>query len=368
MGADLSRLEKRADEADRYVEAFLKCVYLRDRVGQTFEGLITTVVEFGCFVQLLGIGVDGLLHLTALRDDDYVMTRDGGQWQGRRSGRRFAPGMRVRVRSRRSIRSRASWTWSWRLTDGDGADLRPAHRAYPAGAQLRSACCASTCNRGASDQRASAIEAQARAAGLPVERVDAARLRAWVGEVAHQGVVADVEAARTLRRRSIPGAAGRAAPDPLVLALDGVQDPHNLGACLRTADACGVLAVLVPRDRAASLNATARKVAAGAAETTPVVTRDQPRPQPQAHQGRGPVDCRGGRHRSAARGRGGPYGRALPGPGAEGSGLRELTRRSCDWLVSLPSLGSVESLNVSVATGMLLYEALRQRHPAAPRG
>jgi ribonuclease R len=97
IGADLSRLEKRADEADRYVESFLKCVYLRDRVGQSFEGLITTVVEFGCFVQLLGVGADGLLHLTALRDDDYAMTRDGGQWQGRRSGRKFSPGMRVRV-------------------------------------------------------------------------------------------------------------------------------------------------------------------------------------------------------------------------------------------------------------------------------
>ena len=77
---------------------FSKCVYLRDRIGQTFEGLITTVVEFGCFVQLLSIGVDGLLHLTALDDDQYLMTRDGGQWQGRRSGRKFGPGMRVRVR------------------------------------------------------------------------------------------------------------------------------------------------------------------------------------------------------------------------------------------------------------------------------
>ena len=97
MGADLSRLEKRADEADRYVDNFLKCVYLRDRIGQSFPGLITTVVEFGCFVQLLEVGVDGLLHLTALKDDEYAMTRDGGQWQGRRTGRRFSPGMRLRV-------------------------------------------------------------------------------------------------------------------------------------------------------------------------------------------------------------------------------------------------------------------------------
>jgi ribonuclease R len=97
LGAELSRLEKRADEADRYVSNFLKCVYLRDRIGQTFTGLITTIVEFGCFVQLLDVSVDGLLHLTALRDDEYTMTRDGGQWQGRRTGRRFSPGMRVRV-------------------------------------------------------------------------------------------------------------------------------------------------------------------------------------------------------------------------------------------------------------------------------
>ena len=147
-------------------------------------------------------------------------------------------------------------------------------------------------------------------------------------------------------------------PAPLLLALDGVQDPHNLGACLRTADACGVLALIVPRDRAAPLNATARKVAAGAAETTPVVTvtnlartlgllkgaglwivgADAAGSQ-QAHE----IDLTGGR---------------VLVMGAEGAGLRQLTRRHCDWLVRLPSLGAVESLNVSVATGMLLYEAL----------
>jgi 23S rRNA (guanosine2251-2'-O)-methyltransferase len=158
------------------------------------------------------------------------------------------------------------------------------------------------------------------------------------------------------------------APESLVLALDGVQDPHNLGACLRTADACGVLAVVVPRDRAAPLNATARKVAAGAAETTPVVTvtnlarslklikeaglwivgADANAPAPARE-----VDLTGGRCLVM---------------GAEGAGLRELTRRNCDWLVSLPALGAVESLNVSVAAGMLLYEALRQRQTAkSPR-
>jgi ribonuclease R len=96
-GMELSRLERRADEADRYVATFLKCVYLRDRVGQTFDGLITTVMEFGCFVQLLALGVDGLLPLASLRDDDYQMARDGGQWIGTRSKRRLAPGERLRV-------------------------------------------------------------------------------------------------------------------------------------------------------------------------------------------------------------------------------------------------------------------------------
>ena len=218
--------------------------------------------------------------------------------------------------------------------------------------------------RGRNDQRAAERETLAQAAGRPVERVDAERLRGWVGEVAHQGVVAEVEPLRPMSEDRFYEQLG-GARDPLVLALDGVQDPHNLGACLRTADACGVLAVLVPRDRAATLTAAARKVAAGAAETTPVVTvtnlarslklikdaglwivgADSEAPQRAAD-----ADLRGGRCLVL---------------GAEGKGLRELTRRSCDWLVSLPNLGSVESLNVSVAAGMLLYEAVRQRQPAA---
>ncbi len=96
-GAQLSHLERRADEAARFVSTFLKCVYLRDRVGQTFDGLITTVMEFGCFVQLLDVGVDGLLPLAALRDDDYHMAKDGGQWLGTHTRRRLAPGVRLRV-------------------------------------------------------------------------------------------------------------------------------------------------------------------------------------------------------------------------------------------------------------------------------
>ena len=97
LGESTSKLEKRADEADRYVNTFLKCTYLRERIGQTFQGLITTVVEFGCFVQILDVSVDGLLHIDALRDDDYEMEDDGLAWVGRRTGRRLRAGTQIRV-------------------------------------------------------------------------------------------------------------------------------------------------------------------------------------------------------------------------------------------------------------------------------
>ena len=220
--------------------------------------------------------------------------------------------------------------------------------------------------QGRSDSRAAQIEQLAHAAGRPVERVDAGRLIARLGDVAHQGVAAEVLPLVPWHEQELLAALTHAR-DPLLLALDGVQDPHNLGACLRTADACGVLALIVPRDRAAPLNATARKVATGAAETTPVavvtnlartlgllkdaglwiVGADAQGPQSAAA-----VDLTGAR---------------VLVMGAEGSGLRSLTRRHCDWLVRLPSLGAVDSLNVSVAAGMLLYEALRQREPPVSR-
>lgn len=97
QGAELSRLEKRADEADRYVDTFLKCSYLRERLGQTFEGLITTVVEYGCFVQLRGLAVDGLIRVETLRDDEYVQESGGQAWVGRRDRRRLGIGSAIRV-------------------------------------------------------------------------------------------------------------------------------------------------------------------------------------------------------------------------------------------------------------------------------
>jgi len=217
--------------------------------------------------------------------------------------------------------------------------------------------------QGRQDARVVELEALAGSQRIGIERVQPSRLQGWVGEVAHQGVVADIEPLQPWREDDLLSALGAAESSaaPLVLALDGVQDPHNLGACLRTADACGVLAVVVPRDRAATLNAAARKVAAGAAETTPVVTVTNLSRTLALLKDAGlwmvGADGEAELQASAV---------DLTGPrclvmGAEGTGLRALTRRHCDWLVSLPNLGAVESLNVSVATGMLLYEALRQR-------
>ena len=216
--------------------------------------------------------------------------------------------------------------------------------------------------RSREDQRTDALEQLARAAHVTVERVAADVLVRLVGEGVHQGVVAEIEPLPAWREEQLLEAVA-AARDPLLLALDGVQDPHNLGACLRTADACGVLAVVVPRDRSAPLNATARKVAAGAAETTPVATVTNLARTLKLLKDAGLwiVGADASAEKPAAE-------VELTGPrvlvmGAEGLGLRELTRRHCDWLVRLPNFGAVESLNVSVATGMMLYEALRQRRP-----
>jgi 23S rRNA (guanosine2251-2'-O)-methyltransferase len=216
---------------------------------------------------------------------------------------------------------------------------------------------------GRDDPRVRELLELAQRHGRPVERAEARELNQLLGEAVHQGIVAEILPLAPFTEDDLLAALALAR-NPVLLALDGVQDPHNLGACLRTADACAALAVIVPKDRAAQLNATVRKVAAGAAETTPVVAvtnlarslgllkraglwvvgADADGPLRAQD-----VDLRGG---------------IVLVLGAEGAGLRKLTRQSCDFVVRLPQLGSVESLNVSVAAGMLLYEALRQRGTA----
>lgn len=210
------------------------------------------------------------------------------------------------------------------------------------------------------DPRVRAIDELARRHHRPVQRVDVHALKRLLGDVAHQGVAADITPLPPWTEDDLL-AALQSASAPLLLALDGVQDPHNLGACLRSADACGALAVIVPRDRAAQVTPTVRKVAVGAAETTPVVAvTNLVRTLKLLKQaGLWVVGADAAGDKSA-------HQADLKGPvvlvlGAEGTGLRRLTQQNCDFLVRLPQLGAVESLNVSVAAGMLLYEAVRQR-------
>lgn len=213
---------------------------------------------------------------------------------------------------------------------------------------------------GRNDPRMRDLVEQARAAGLRVHSTDAARLAGMVGQVAHQGVVAQVNA--QIRELKLADVLDGLEATALLLVLDGVTDPHNLGACLRVADAAGAQAVIAPRDRAAPLNATAIKVASGAAETVPYVMvtnlaralRDLQQAGIWVAGAAGEADARS----IYAIDQCGPFAWVL---GAEGSGLRRLTRETCDELAAIPMHGAVESLNVSVAAGICLFEARRQR-------
>jgi 23S rRNA (guanosine2251-2'-O)-methyltransferase len=218
------------------------------------------------------------------------------------------------------------------------------------------------------DQRMRQLVARAGDAGVRLVESDEARLRSLAGNDRHQGVVARVDA--LVRSHSLDETleAVDARGEPaLVLVLDGVTDPHNLGACLRVADGAGAHAVVAPKDHAVGLNATVAKVASGAAETVPyfMVTNLARTIGELKERDIRVVGTAEDAPRSI-------YELDLTGPvalvfGAEGSGLRQLTAKSCDELVHLPMRGAVESLNVSVASGVCLYEAARQRLAQAAR-
>ncbi|WP_110668688.1 23S rRNA (guanosine(2251)-2'-O)-methyltransferase RlmB [Salinicola halophilus] len=222
--------------------------------------------------------------------------------------------------------------------------------------------------QGDAERRLATLLEQAQTAGCRVERVARETLDALSGNAAHQGVigfcdplVAESETTLWWRLERWLGEA-----PPLLLILDGVTDPHNLGACLRSADAAGVRGVIVPKDKSAPLNATVRKVACGAAESVPVfqVTNLARCMEKLKAQGVWLIG-------TAGEAEGLLFDADLTAPcalvmGAEGKGLRRLTREACDTLIKLPMQGHVTSLNVSVATGVCLFEALRQRGLAAP--
>lgn len=209
------------------------------------------------------------------------------------------------------------------------------------------------------DARMRQFVARVLEAGVKLAEDEDAALAQLAGNSRHQGVVARVQPLPA--RHSLDDVLDAVAGPPLLLVLDGVTDPHNLGACLRVADGAGAHAVIAPKDHAAGLNATVAKVASGAAETVPyLMVTNLARCLGELKEREIRVlglsdDAPGTLYQTNLR-----AGVALV-LGAEGSGMRQLTRRHCDELLSIPMAGAVESLNVSVAAGVCLYEAARQR-------
>ncbi len=214
------------------------------------------------------------------------------------------------------------------------------------------------------DARLRDLVRHAELASLRVLPVDAQRLAAMAPGARHQGVIASVDTAQ--RHVTLDDVLDTLEEPPFLLVLDGIQDPHNLGACLRVADAVGAHAVVAPRDRATGLTQAAVKVASGAAESVPYVTVTNLARTLRQLQTHG-IWIVG----TAAEARQDLYSAHWPSAcawvlGGEGDGLRRLTRETCDQLVSIPMLGTVGSLNVSVAAGVCLYEARRRRATELP--
>ncbi len=208
------------------------------------------------------------------------------------------------------------------------------------------------------DRRARELIERAQTAGITVHTADDDRLTALAGNDKHQGVVAVIDGSAPYR--TLDEILGGLSEPALLLVLDGVTDPHNLGACLRSADAFGVQAVVVPKDRAVGLTATVSKAASGAADSVPLVSVTN------LARALSELKERGVWVVGADVGGENLFDADLSGPiawvlGAEGGGLRRLTRESCDRIVTIPMAGAVESLNVSVAAGVCLFATRRQR-------
>ncbi|WP_102798666.1 23S rRNA (guanosine(2251)-2'-O)-methyltransferase RlmB [Bowmanella denitrificans] len=214
--------------------------------------------------------------------------------------------------------------------------------------------------KGREDERLTNIINQARRFGASIQFCQRKTLDDKAHGEQHQGVVAKARPGRQYDEKDLDQILS-ASGSPFLLILDGVTDPHNLGACLRTADAAGVHAVVVPKDKSASLTPTVRKVACGAAEVIPLVqVTNLARTLKELQQAGVWIVGTAGEAQQDI------YQAKLTGPialvmGAEGKGMRRLTREHCDELIKLPMAGSVSSLNVSVATGICLYEVVRQR-------
>lgn len=214
---------------------------------------------------------------------------------------------------------------------------------------------------GGKNPRLTEIEETARRRDVSVRRVNTQALEGIAGGLRHQGVIARYEAAKQVAESELPALIEAAEGKALLLVLDGVQDPHNLGACLRSAAAAAVTAVIIPKDKAAPINATVRKTSAGAADRIPVISVTNLARTLRAIKEAG-VWVYGLDGEATT----GIHGIDLRGNvalvlGGEGEGMRRLTREHCDGLIRIPMPGEMESLNVSVATGVALFEAVRQR-------
>ncbi len=214
--------------------------------------------------------------------------------------------------------------------------------------------------KGREDDRLLPVLNELRRLGISVQQMGRKTLDDKAHGANHQGIIARVKPAKALNEHDLDDIIAQH-EQPLLLVLDGVTDPHNLGACLRNADAAGVVAVIVPKDKSAPMTATVSKVACGAAETVPLVRVTNLARTMRALQEKGIwfVGTAGEATHDI-------YQSKLTGPlaivmGAEGDGMRRLTRETCDDLIKIPMAGSVSSLNVSVATGICLFEAVRQR-------
>jgi 23S rRNA (guanosine2251-2'-O)-methyltransferase len=219
---------------------------------------------------------------------------------------------------------------------------------------------------GAHNARVKALSDRARELGVKPHARDREALDRMTGGGRHQGVVARYRAPAALGETDLLRLVGEAGREALVLVLDGITDPHNLGACLRSAEAAGVTAVVVPKDRAVGITPVVRRAAAGAADRVPLVTATNLSRTLRALRDVGVWLVGLVSEESPTL-----HATALDGPlavvmGSEGEGLRRLTREACDFLAHIPLRGQVESLNVSVATGIALFEVLRQRAAATP--
>lgn len=218
------------------------------------------------------------------------------------------------------------------------------------------------------DKRLNNVIEELESLGIAIKLVD----RKWLDEQSangvHQGIMAKIKEGRSYHENDLPNLLSQK-PEPFILILDGITDPHNLGACIRSADAAGVDLIIVPKDKSAPLNAIAKKVACGAAESVPVIRVTNLartlRMLKDEHQ-IWIVGAAGEADHSL-------YQSNLTGKlaivmGAEGEGMRRLTKEHCDELVSIPMSGFVSSLNVSVATGICLFESVRQKSHKGHKG